>query len=108
MISPPHAARTWVSEGLIYMEFNSPLCELLHTVHFPATPDGMALALDILKARTPKSLLSSKGAPIQHDVEKLAKDFLKKGGKIVKKTGNKFTDNQHANARDVMRSLGLI
>lgn len=108
MIIPDHAARVWVSNSLIWMEFNSSKSDRTHAVHFPATPDGFALALDILKARTPASTVATKGSPIQYDVEKLARNFLAKGGKIVTKDREKFSTSQRANAREVLRTLGLL
>lgn len=108
MIPPQHAPRIWLSDSLIWMEFNTSKSDKTHTVHFPLSEDGLALALDILKARGRDSKIASRGSPIQHDVEKLVRDFKAKGGKVVKRTGEKFSVEQRSNARDVMRGLGLL
>lgn len=44
-----------------------------HTIHLPATVDGLALALGILRERqTSANTVATLGAPVQYDIERIA------------------------------------
>lgn len=109
-MKPSYAPSIWSDPDHIYPEIPSPRGAPSHTVHMPNTDAGLRIALQIINAKG--GLLGTRGAPTKYQVEKeleeLANDFLRKGGKIVRKAKDKFSIEQRQTARDVLRELGLI
>lgn len=107
MIKPPNTASIWVIDDKLYFEFPSARTEKTHQVSLPATEQGFSTGLAILRARHSDSTVGTKGAPVQHDLEKLADEFLKNGGK-VKKREKFITPELKASATDILREMGLV
>ena len=74
---PSYAAYIWVAGDKLWLGFpGTDESVRPHSVPFPANEVGMALAVDVLKARrTGDRMIGTKGAPCKHQVEReLAQD----------------------------------
>lgn len=109
MLKPPHAARIWTEGPRLWLEIPSAVGGHPHSIHLPQTPEGLALALSIITARSRSSepaKIANAGAETQWQVERaLVKDFLA-NSKPKKKS--KFSNEQLDKVKMVCKELGLL
>ena len=99
MIKPPWAASVWANSDWIFADLNG------HTVRVTNDEKGVRKILAMIKARDSASKLGTKGSPTQHQIDKPSYDE-----RMVRrpKAQVKSTLEQDANARAVLRRLGMI
>lgn len=106
MIIPRHAARIWVEDTHLCLSLPG-TGEASHCLRLPVDEAGLRKALSLLSARTPASRIGEPGDLTQYQIDR---QRLAAIAKAVKPKGPKpkFTEEQGAKARDVLRQLGMI
>ncbi len=98
---PSHAVKLWIEGHDLALEIPGTK-ELSHIVRYPATERGISLMISMLRQRTRKvGPITTKSAPINYQIEKDLKPTV-----IARKS--KATPAQRAQARDILRKLGMI
>lgn len=110
-MKPPSAAIIWVVDQTLHVEFPSTRTEKVHEIEIPLSAEGLALAVNIFRARNAHSTVGTKGAPTKAQTEKAllksADKFLASGGRI-QRVGERFSPDVKQSVKDVLRDLGVI
>lgn len=111
-MKPSSAASIWIVDQTLHVEFPSTRTEKTHTIAIPVDETGLALAIQIFRARNAQSTVGTKGAPTKYQTEKAllkaADKFLKDGGKIKTTASHGASPEVRASVKDVLREIGLI
>jgi hypothetical protein len=99
MIKPPWAASVWANSDWIFADLNG------HTVRVTNDEKGVKKILTMIRARDSTSKLGRKGDPTQWQIDKPKYDE-----RMVRRprAAVKSTLEQDANARAILRRLGMI
>lgn len=98
-LKPHNCASIWAGDGVIFCQL--PWGDLSHTISVPNTVEGITKILNMLSARTEKSLIGQPGDPTQHHIDKP----LTKVRKVGKQT---FSVEQRESTIEVLRKLGMV
>jgi hypothetical protein len=106
MSKPPWAFSIWCDANHIFAELPAVNGLLSHMVKVPNNKAGLAKLLVLAKSRGPTSKIGEKGDPTQFQIEKITYDpaMIRKVGRIKPK----FSIDQKATTREVLRKLGLL
>lgn len=101
---PSHAISVWLAGDTLWARFppTTPGGKG-HSAPFPATPEGFALALSILRERATANYtmtIGTRAAPVRYDLEKIAQ-ALKEGTTYAKKKREK------EEADEFLKEIGL-
>lgn len=105
MIKPPWAFSVWANSDHIFCELPAINGHQAHMVKLPNTLAGFKKLLVLAKARDMGSKIGMKGDPTQQQISKVTYDPA-----MVRRTREKlkFSPEQRAGARDILRKLGMI
>lgn len=104
-IKPPWAFSVWSNSDHIFCELPAINGHQAHVVKLPSTLAGFNKLLVLAKARDMGSKIGMKGDPTQQQISKVEYDPM-----MVRRTREKlkFSKEQRAVAKDVLRKLGMI
>lgn len=104
-IKPPWAFSIWSNHDHIFVELPAINGSQAHVVKVPNNEKGLKKILVLAKSRDIGSKLGTKGDPTQHQIQKIEYDPAMIRRSRVKL---KFTNEQRAGAREILRKLGMI
>lgn len=107
-IRPPNAIAIWASSDYLYAECPGPDGKKSHLLKLDLKPESFTVLINMLKARTPKSTIGSKGDltkfQIKKELQALAKGFPKE--KVKREYVPIVGAEIRASLRDLLRKAG--
>ena len=104
-IKPPWAFSVWSNSDHIFCELPAIGGHQAHMVKLPNTLAGFKKLVVLAKARDTGSKIGTKGDPTQQQIDKVTYDPM-----MVRRTREKlkFSAEQRAGAREILRKLGMM
>lgn len=106
---PSYAVYAWIVGDRLAVQFPPVIGSKSHTVHFPASPKGMALLLDSLRERSRGAVtISTRGALTSYQVERTLAGDKRYNDLIRAMQAAVSTPEQIRESEDFLKELGLL